>query len=105
MSLFDDLLRQLEEALEGQRRTALPGRAPPRIQRPSQPPAARPVIVITEDEPEPTRRTVADSAPVPPVSARHPDHPLVALLRDPAGVRNAVLLSEILRRPRWGRRR
>ena len=119
MGLLDDLLKQLQEAAEQQRRTTLPGT--PRSPR-AEPPreraaewraeqrrqAAQQAQTPVDDEPRPMRTTV-DSLPAQVVSGRDRGitHPLLDRLRAPGGAREALVLSEILRRPdfRWRRPR
>ena len=118
MGLLDDLIRTLEEAAENQPRRPpasaggqgeappRPGSLPPRLQtRAERRQAQQPVVVIQQDAGESvTKRTVADSAPASVVDlGESPDHPLVAKLRSPQGLRDAFILSEILRRPNFRR--
>ena len=111
MGMLDELLRQLQEAADQQRNQPLPGT--PRPARPSQtaPGASakrtRPPEPIKAQEVEevemgedPVRRTVADSIPAVVESSRRREHPLMARLRQHGGMRDAVILSEILKRPR-----
>ena len=111
MGMLDELLRQLQEAAEQKQRTTLPGQPQPRQPRPqraapAQAPAVAERAVVREvdahDGESFAQRTVADSLAV---QGRVPGvHPLLARLRAPGGLREAVILSEILT-PRSRRRR
>ena len=111
MGMLDELLRQLQEAADQQRNQPLPGS--PRPARPSQttpatsakrtrPPEPNKTQEVEEVEmgEDPVRRTVADSIPAVVESSRRREHPLMARLRQLGGMRDAVILSEILKRPR-----
>ena len=129
MGMLEELLRQLQEAAEQQRTQPLPGiprpaQAPrppsvpssvPRteemrreaIQRQRQGTRKQPPTMVVEAPPveigeDPVRRLVADSIPAVVESSRRREHPLMARLRQQGGMRDAVVLAEILRRP--GRR-
>ena len=112
MGVLDELLRQLQEAAEQKQRTTLPGQPPQRQPRPQRaaPAAQAPAVVeravvreVDAHEGESfARRTVADSQAV--QGRVQGVHPLLARLRAPGGLREAVILSEILT-PRSRRRR
>lgn len=128
MGLLDELLRQLQEAAEQQKRTGLPGAPPAQPARPHpvdeaqrrfreaqrraeeqrRAAGARLPDAQAAEEEDPgesnTRRTVADSPAAVVSSPERREHPLMARLRAPGGVREAVILSEILRRPGSRRR-
>ena len=121
MGLLDDLIRSLEEAAEQQQRRPpapaggageeppRPGQLPPRQQtraerRQAQKQAQQPAVVQEDAGESVTKRTVADSAPATVVDlGESRDHPLVAKLRSPQGLRDALILAEILRRPNFRR--
>jgi hypothetical protein len=118
MGLLDDLIRSLEEAADPQQRRPpvptggrgehppRPGSLPPHQQtRTERRQAQQSLALVQADAGESvTRRTVADSAPATVVDlGESPDHPLVAKLRSPAGLRDAFILTEILRRPNFRR--
>ena len=121
MGLLDDLIRTLEEAAENQQRRPpasaggygdappRPGSLPPRQQtraerRQAQMQAQQPTVVQEDAGESVTKRMVADSAPATVVDlGESRDHPLVAKLRSPQGLRDAFILSEILRRPNYRR--
>lgn len=109
MSMLDELLRQLQEAAEQQRTQPIPGQPRPKRQ---------PVVLKSADEKtmheakfhavpvtdgeEPVHRLVENSKPAIVASTRWREHPLLARMRTPEGMRDAVILAEIMRRP--GRR-
>ena len=114
MGMLDELLRQLQEAAEQQRNQPLPGT--PRPARQARPPQAAPATFAKRARPpesvkaqvveqiemgeDPVHRTVADSLPAVVESSRRREHPLMARLRQHGGMRDAVILAEILKRPR-----
>ena len=105
MGMLDELLRQLQEAAEQQRNQPLPGTPRPARQAPAMSgKRARPPEPVKAQEVEqgedPVHRTVADSIPAVVESSRRREHPLMARLRQHGGMRDAVILSEILKRPR-----
>jgi hypothetical protein len=59
---------------------------------------------VVRDVTEPIQHDLGNriAAATPP--QEKPIHPLVKILRDPIGVRQAILLNEILQRPNAGRR-
>ena len=111
MGMLDELLRQLQEAAEQQRNQPLPG-----TPRPARPPQSAPATFAKRARPpepnkvqkveevemgeDPVHRTVADSMPAVVESSRRREHPLMARLRQHGGMRDAVILAEILKRPR-----
>ncbi len=106
MGVLEDLLRQMQEAAEQGQRTTMPGTPRPAapaqssVKRVRQPvpaadPAPRPPVVEVGEDP--VHRLVADTLPA--HVAYRIENPLLARLRDPTGLRDAVILSEILRRP------
>ena len=129
MGMLDELLRQLQEAAEQQRNQPLPGTpsparplqsAPTTFAKRARPPepnktqkvddcrrgddAAGPywsirTLNLKKGE-DPVHRTVADSLPAVVESSRRREHPLMARLRQHGGMRDAVILAEILKRPR-----
>ena len=104
MSMLDELLRQLQEAAEQQRTQPLPGTPRPaatmrKVAKRVAAAVAPPPVEVGED---PVLRLVADSMPAVVESSRRREHPLMARLRQHGGMRDAVILAEILRRP--GRR-
>ena len=105
MGMLDELLRQLQDAADQQRNQPLPGSARPaqataaKRTRPPEPNKAQEVERVEMGE-DPVRRTVADSLPAVVESSRRREHPLMARLRQHGGMRDAVILSEILKRPR-----
>lgn len=127
--MLDELLRQLQEAAEQKQNTGLPGVPTSTPVRPSttvdeaqrrfretrrraeeqrKAAEAEHLASIQAEETgdigeSQTRRTVADAA-IETSSAGHGEHPLLARLRAPGGLRDAVVLSEILRRPGQRRR-
>ena len=122
MGLLEDLLRTLEEATQNQqprppasaggrgeappRPGSLPPRQQTRAERRQAQQSQQSQTVVEEDAGESmTKRTVADTAPASVVDlGESPDHPLVAKLRSPQGLRDAFIMSEILRRPTFRRR-
>jgi Rod binding domain-containing protein len=132
MGMLEELLRQLEEAADQHRNQPLPGtprsapRPPPAStpaprteemrreahQRQRQGARNKPLAqaaepreaeqVMVEVGEDPVHRLVADSIPAVVESSRRREHPLMARLRQHGGMRDAVVLAEILRRP--GRR-
>ena len=105
MGMLDELLRQLQEAAEQQRNQPLPGTprparsAPASFAKRARPPEPVQTQVVEVGE-DPVHRTVADSIPAVVESSRRREHPLMARLRHGGGMRDAVILSEILKRPR-----
>ena len=108
MGMLDELLRQLQDAADQQRNQPLPGSPRParpapvtaaKRTRPPEPNKAQEVERVEMGE-DPVRRTVADSLPAVVESSRRREHPLMARLRQHGGMRDAVILSEILKRPR-----
>ncbi len=105
MGMLDELLRQLQEAADQQRNQPLPG-----TPRPAAAPVrkvAKRAVAVAVSQPvevgeDPVLRLVADSVPAVVESSRRREHPLMARLRQHGGMRDAVVLAEILRRP--GRR-
>jgi len=110
MGMLDELLRQLQEAADQQRNQPLPG-----TPRPARSPASTEpqknfakralkqevVTEAVEDVGEdPVNRLVADSAPAVVESSRRREHPLMGRLRTSGGMRDAIVLAEILKRPR-----
>ena len=119
MGLLDQLLQQLKDAAEDQRNQPIPGsenpsRAPAnRARARAQSAAAKEVtsadaaahVPHNDNNPggeDPVHRLVADSAAATVLSSRRITHPLLARLRTPNGMREAVIMAELLRRP--GRR-
>lgn len=105
MSMLDDLLRQLQDAAQQQRNQQLPGTPRP-VASAGRKAAKRAVAEVVpppvEVGEDPVHRLVADSMPAVVESSRRREHPLMARLRQHGGMRDAVILAEILRRP--GRR-
>ncbi len=115
MGLLDELLQQLKDAAEDQRNQPIPGserptRAPATRARARPQPAAAAVteadvaahVPHQDDNPggeDPVHRLVADSAAPTVPSSRRLTHPLIARLRTPNGMREAVIMAELLRRP------
>ena len=126
MGVLEDLLKQMQEAAEQGQRTTLPGAPRPAAAPVPLPaaPARQPARAAPTNfakrarQPEPVQlapdahrshdgdggkgedpvhRLVADSAPA--FVVKRKEHPLFARLRDAKGLRDAVILSEILRRP------
>lgn len=130
MGVLDELLRQLQEAAEQKQNTGLPGVPTTQAARPrpvdeaqrrfreaqrraeeqrrtaeARLASAEEAAEAAEDTGEShTRRTVSDSPVELGSAAGRREHPLLARLRAPGGLRDAVVLSEILRRPGLRRR-
>ena len=113
MGVLEELLRQLAEAAEEQKRTTLPGTPTPRqvptqVQNSQRPAAQRPPAKPVPHEEEPgesrTVRQLAETAPAL-VIHRGQQHPILSRFREPGGAQDSVVLAEIMApRGRWHRR-
>ncbi len=117
MGVLEELLRQLAEAAEAQKRTTLPGTPPARppaqksapgqMKAPQRPAGTRlPAQPLATDEPGESRtvRQLAETAPAL-VIHRGQQHPILSRFRQPGGAQDAVVLAEIMApRGRWHRR-
>jgi hypothetical protein len=110
MGVLEELLRQLADAAEAQKRTTLPGTPPAQTQvRPRPTGTSRPAKSVpppATDEPGMSRtvRQLAETAPAL-VIHRGRQHPILSRFRQPGGAQDAVVLAEIMApRGRWHRR-